>query len=143
MSGSGLRYGVGAMVTSGIEVSSRKKVSQNGRSVGGQDEGAGVPVHRCALGEAKADLGVGHLPRTAFPAELAGHLDGVHAVRHPVVAVGEEATVGVARHGAAELGVTFTEVLAAFADLAEAELLQVAEHRDGEAVVEPGDVDVV
>ena len=59
------------------------------------------------------------------------------------MAVRQEAAVGVGGHGAAEPGVALGEVGRALAQLAEAHLLQIPQHRHGEAVVQAGHVDVV
>src|SRR6266487_6065224 len=107
------------------------------------DQGAGLAVHRHALGQADADPGVRDLALAALAAQLPDDLDRVHAGRVGAVAVGEQAVVGVARHRAAQPGVPAGEVTGPLPQLAEAHLLKVAQHGDGEAVVQAAHVDVV
>src|SRR6478735_4091650 len=86
--GSGLRYTI-----------------EGSLSVRAHDHDTGDVVHPEALREGNADLGVGHLARTALAAQLADDLDRGQTARLAAVAVGEQAAVGVDREGTAESGV--------------------------------------
>src|SRR5579859_1144406 len=106
------------------------------RSVDGQDQGAAAAVHRKTLLERDPDLRVRHLAVTAFAPQLADHFDHLKPRGVTAVAVGEQSAVGVGRHPAAQPGVALLDEVRALTDLAEAHLLEVADARDGEAVVD-------
>ena len=77
----------------------------------------------------------------AVPLQLPHQLDDVVHARH--VRLGQQAAVRVDRQLAAEPDGAALDEGAALALLAEAEILQLAHHDVGEAIVDLGDVDVV
>ena len=86
------------------------------------------------------ELGVGHLGLAGLAAQLTRHLD--HVIESPVVALGEEATVGVHRVAPAELDPTVAHELPGLSRAADAQGLQLDQHHVAEAVVDPQEIHV-
>ena len=137
------RLGGCRVVTQLAEASLRHERYLNSLSVGCQDQRSGDPVNVVALRQCEADLCSGNLPGSALAPQLADDLDRHHSGGIPDVTARQQATVGVARHGPAEAGVPFPDVVGCLAKLAEAKLFEITEECDRKAVVEVRHVDVV
>src|SRR5277367_5757942 len=82
------------------------------------------------------------LPRTAFAAQLFGRLDHEENSAHARMVRRQAAAISVDRKLAVETQPSTRHKRAAFATLAEAEVLQRRQHRYGERVVDHRHVDV-